>query len=325
VGAAYTDLDRHVVDSFVVTVDGIGQVDAFGGEFDQEIEHKRGYAYANIHTGDESIVWTIGASYDDYQEDILDETSFNPKLGVQWGINDELTLRAAAFRVLKPLLTNNRTIEPTQVAGFNQFFDDANGSKSWRYGMGFDYRVTQDLWLGGEITYRDIDEPQFIFFEDPPRTTTEDIDERLHKLYLYWTPTSRIGVTSQLVYDRYNRETGLGTEQAGDPKRVEKISLPVGINYFFPSGLFAGVVGTYVDQEVTRSFGPEGDDSFFLVDLAVGYRFAKRRGIASLGIKNVFDEEFNYQDDSFREFRSESSTGPYFPERLIRANVSISF
>jgi hypothetical protein len=36
------------------------------------------------------------------------------------------TLRAAAFRVLKRTLITDQTLEPTQVAGFNQFFDDAN-------------------------------------------------------------------------------------------------------------------------------------------------------------------------------------------------------
>ena len=52
----------------------------------------------------------------------------NPKFGVQWNITDDLVLRGAVFRTVKPALVNNQTLEPTQVAGFNQLFDDPNGS-----------------------------------------------------------------------------------------------------------------------------------------------------------------------------------------------------
>jgi outer membrane receptor protein involved in Fe transport len=76
---------------------------------------------------------------------------------------------------------------------------------------------------------------------------------------------------------------------------------------------------------VKSSISAEGDDSFFLVDVSVGYRFMKRRGIASLGIKNLFDTEFNYQDDSYREFSEDATTGPYFPERLIIGRVTVNF
>ena len=66
--------------------------------------------------------------------------------------------------------------------------------------------------------------------------------------------------------------------------------------------------GTYVDQKVRRSATAtqaDGSDDFFLVDATVGYRLPKRAGVISLQVKNLFDDEFNYQDDSYREFRDE--------------------
>ena len=63
----------------------------------------------------------------------------------------------------------------------------------------------------------------------------------------------------------------------------------------------------------------------FLVDAAIGYRLPKRFGIISLQVKNLFDKEFNYQDDSYREFRDEPSTGPYFPERTVLGQISVNF
>ena len=68
-----------------------------------------------------------------------------------------------------------------------------------------------------------------------------------------------------------------------------------------------------------------GEDSFNVVDLSFGYRLAKRRGSLSLNIFNVADEEFNYQDDTYREFRNEPSTGPYFPERTVQFQANLAF
>jgi hypothetical protein len=45
----------------------------------------------------------------------------------------------------------------------------------------------------------------------------------------------------------------------------------------------------------------------------------------SLEVRNLFDNGFHYQDDSFREFRDEPSIGPYIPERQIRFRVTLNF
>jgi hypothetical protein len=66
------------------------------------------------------------------------------------------TVRAAAFRVLKRTLVTDQTLEPTQVAGFEQFFDDVNGASSWRYGVGIDQKFASDLFVGVEASKRDL-------------------------------------------------------------------------------------------------------------------------------------------------------------------------
>ena len=52
-----------------------------------------------------------------------------PKVGLQWNITDNLRLRLAWFENVKSALAANQTLEPTQVAGFNQLFDDINGTR----------------------------------------------------------------------------------------------------------------------------------------------------------------------------------------------------
>ena len=80
----------------------------------------------------------MGLSYDDYGEEKTKVQAVSPKIGAQWNITENVRLRVAALQTVKPALIASQTIQPTQVAGFNQFFDDINGTRSWLYGAGLD-------------------------------------------------------------------------------------------------------------------------------------------------------------------------------------------
>ena len=328
-GAAWSDTER--TDDVAISIDDsfFGNLLTIAGEEDHPTEHPRAYAYANVRTG-EALTWTVGASYDNFKEDFdqstFEESSFNPKLGVQWDASPELRFRAAAFQVMRPVLLSNRTLEPTQVAGFNQLFDDIHGTKSQRYGVALDWKATSAAKTGLELSKRYLDEP--LFDTSNGSWITEERTEEYYRLYLDWTPSPRLAVHSELVRDNYRSEKGIMTADANLPEKLVTWSLPVAVNYFDPSGFFAGLGATYVDQLVVRSSTAtqaDGDNSFIVVDASVGYRLAKRRGVLSLAVKNLFDTEFMYQDDSYREFRDEPSIGPYFPVRTLMARVVIGF
>jgi len=327
-GGSYSDSKTNGEETFVADSPIFPEPFVNSELIDAKIEHSRAYTYSNIKAL-ETVTWTVGASYDDLTADPIDDTSINPKLGVRWDITNAMQLRAAAFKVLKPSLVNNRTIEPTQVAGFNQFFDDSTGTKAWRYGAGLDIRPARNVSWGVEFTWRDIEVPKIEILPTGSEVTGSiDQDEQLHRVYAYWTPVDHIALSAEAVYDRF-REPGARNDISRPvPADLKTVSLPLGINYFHPSGFFAGVTGTYVDQKLERATGAlfaQGDDKFFLTDVAVGYRFHKRQGIASLGIKNLFDRKFNYQDDSFREFSEDATTGPYFPDRMVMGRVTLNF
>ena len=69
------------------------------------------------------------------------------------------SIRAAAFRTLKRTLLTDQTLEPTQVAGFNQFFDDPDGTEAWRYGVGWDQKFSGNIFGGVEYAIRDLTVP----------------------------------------------------------------------------------------------------------------------------------------------------------------------
>jgi hypothetical protein len=76
----------------------------------------------------------------------------SPKLGLVWSPNERLTFRAALFRTLNRSLVEGKTVEPTQIAGFNQLYDDPFGTEAIRGGLGVDYRFGRDLFGGVEIS-----------------------------------------------------------------------------------------------------------------------------------------------------------------------------
>lgn len=234
----------------------------------------------------QGITWTIGLSADEYQDGGFTVSKLSPKLGLQWQIGNDFRVRLAAFQSMRPALLSNRTIEPTQVAGFNQFFDDLDGTVSQSYGVGIDARLTHSLYGGLEITRRDQDEQLFIRDE---RFQT-DRDEDRYRAYLYWALSPEWAVRSEVQLDVFDREfTGRG------PTQVETVSLPLGLSYFHPSGFLATVGSTYIHQHIKQPFGKQpgqpgqGDDGFVIVDAAVGYRFPRQRGLFVLEISNLFD------------------------------------
>jgi tetratricopeptide (TPR) repeat protein len=293
-----------------------------------QLEHRHGYVYTEVKFP-RSITWTVGASDDDFQNVPIEVNKISPKFGVRWDITPNLSVRAASFEWVKPPLIADRTLEPTQVSGFNQVFDNSNGDDARRRGVGIDWQITKKLFGGAEATWRDIEVPLEL---DPSTALFEKWKEQLHRAYLYWAPFPRVSLSGEIAYDTFESELGLLTSASSVPQSLRTVSVPVGLRYFDPSGFFAGVLATYIDQDVVRT--PEakeflglsdGRENFVVVDASIGWRFPKRIGIAALTVRNLFDQKFRYQDDNFREFRNEPSATPYVPERQIVGRVTLYF
>ena len=100
--------------------------------------------------------------------------------------------------------------------------------------------------------------------------------------------------------------------------------VPLGINFFHPSGLSASLTTTYYNQDgdFERTvhgfiFEQSGSDEFWLVDAAINYRLPKRYGFITVGARNLFDKEFKYFDVDWKNPSIQ-------PDRFFFASVTLA-
>jgi len=289
---------------------------------DVGVRHINLYFYSHINYP-RNVTFTVGGSGDFYDSDSeKDADQFNPKFGVIWNPLPATTLRAAAFRTLKRTLLTNQTIEPTQVAGFNQFYDDPDATDAWRYGMAIDQKFSKNIYGGAEYAQRDLEYPTF-FVTETATSKLEHFDwkERFGRAYLYWTPHQWIAFSGEYHYEK----TEIDEVSPGGFEFLKTNRFPFAVSFSHPSGFSARVKATYIDQE--GKFNPQntpigfvvsGADNFWIVDASISYRLPKRMGIIMLDARNLFNQSFQYQD-------LDVANPSIQPERAVFAKFTLAF
>lgn len=324
-GLAKYDIDRKEADTFDFT--GVPNFPCppflpsceVTSSLDSSLTRDSAYLYGQF-AYPTHLLWTLGLSYDDLNEGGFSQRQWNPKFGLQWNIDSRNSVRLALFRTIKPALAVEQTLEPTEIAGFNQFFDDVNASRATRYAIAYDTRIGGNLYAGVEASYRDIKAPSF----DPSGNVDhfEDFDENQYGAYFYWMLNDRWSLTVEPEYQKFKRTGTIGDA----PVRLETTLLPLTIRYADTSGFLASIGGTYVLQDVERptdSALKDGRDGFFLLNAMVGYRLPKRYGVLSIEALNILDQEFAFQDNNFQN--SEPTNPRFIPDRLLFFRFSINF
>ena len=322
-GAGYAKIDGHI-DAAVGTI--------FPPPLDiiplprtpTNLKHTNVYAYSYINVL-KNVTFTLGASGDiatGDNPDFNDTRQFNPKFGITWNPLPDTTIRSAIFRVLKRTLVTNQTLEPTQVAGFNQFFDDFNGTKAWRYGGAIDQKFTNEIFGGLEFSKRDMKVP-FLDVEDPNNPTARDEKqhETLSRAYLFWTPHPWFALRAEFMYERFRSQGS--TDQ---PTELNTYRVPLGIGFFHPSGWSALLKATYFNQDghfvLNNGTRRSGNDDFVTVDAGISYRLPNRYGFLTLGAINLFDKKFKFfdRDTSGAVIRNPSVQ----PDRTVLFKVTLA-
>ncbi|PPD24227.1 MAG: TonB-dependent receptor [Methylobacter sp.] len=307
-----------------------------------KFDHQAFYAYSNIKPISNLII-TAGVSQDFYQEttslqtnvfgfnfpggDKLDRAPLNPKFGVTWFIFDKTTARFALFQSLTRGIIQRQTLEPTQVAGFNQFFDDINGSIAKRIGFGVDHKFNKAVFSGFEISGREIDVP---FISTNELFSSEFLNtkwrEKNARAYLNWTPAQAIALGVNYNYEKFKRNTDFFDTTNNNSNfftDLETHRTDIFTNFYHPSGFIGKLNLSYLDQSgniVNRNTQVQSlnDTSFWIFDAEIGYRLMKRHGLLTLGVRNLLNERFNFQGTDVNS--------PNLPQgRILFSRVTLSF
>lgn len=299
------------------------QLSVFGEVLDLPIDetnfdHVNVYSYANVNPVT-NLTLTAGGSFDHLSGTLPGDggDQFNPKFGLTWNPHPSTTVRGSVLRTLKRTLITDQTLEPTQVAGFNQFYDDFNLTQAWRYGGAIDQKLGRDTYAGVEFSKRDLTVP---FIDLDSVTRDAPWDESMARAYLFVAPHRFLALRAQYLYERFER----GDLLTYGFKELKTHRVPLGVGFFHPSGLSASLTATYWKQdgvfEDLNAFPPEfkaDSSTFWLVDAAVSFRLPKRYGFVSVGATNLFDKKFQYYEVDF-------DNPTIQPKRAIFARVTLA-
>ncbi|MGB0126285.1 MAG: hypothetical protein WBP72_01515 [Rhodocyclaceae bacterium] len=264
------------------------------------IDHANLYGYSRFQVTDDAQV-TIGLSADDFRQDIgaIERRQINPKLGLVWKAAPQTTLRLAAFRTLKRTLAGSQTLEPTQVAGFTQFFDDVTGTDARGAGIAVDQAFGKRWFAGLSWSGRNLRVPLGI--EDAAILRhNADWTERKGDAYLYWLPTERIAASAGIDYADLDR----GNDTRFNPfTELRTLKTPFSVAYFEPNRYSARISATQVRQHGTfvdaanASTRSTGKERFWVTDLSFALMLPRRAGSIGIAVLNAFDRNFRYYQD----------------------------
>jgi hypothetical protein len=225
-------------------------------------------------------------------------------------------VRAAAYERLNPAVGRLQTLEPTQVAGFNQFFDDPGGTGSRNYGLGLDQRISRNFYFGLSAMNRDLeipepfcDSPDPLFGcigQDATTVVERSSDDWLGNVYVNGTVAQRLALSLDYAYEERDFDFTQVSFDGSFGHYLETQRTRPQVRVFLPMGLFAHVRSSYYDQQAEQ-FDPVTvadftvESEFWITDVSLGYRLPRRWGSVQLDVLNVSDREFAFYRSSLEE------------------------
>ncbi len=289
-----------------------------------KFKHHNGYLYAHIKQG-QQFTWLLGLSVDDATTLARDGTQFNPKLGLTWQLNSTTTVRAAAFRVLARSLIANQTLEPTQVAGFNQFYDDLDGTDSRRYGLALE-KSHKKVNFGIETSQRNLNTISINGqTKSPVKANWRELQGRA---YAYWAPLNWLSASAEYQHEIFHRPIAQSFDDRDDKVGIPDLTtrqITLGTSLFSPKGITTRFTanrvmqnGTFATTSPTGTITTQLSDQFWVVDTSISYRLKKRMGRITVGAKNLLNKTFLYHNTDITNTR-------ILPGRTIFTQLSLSF
>lgn len=283
---------------------------------DETARYRNGYGYWTV-TPLQPLELTFGMSYIDLDNERFDRqfSGWYPKIGAVYQLTPRIDIRAAYLESLTRPLSIEQTLEPTQIAGFNQFFDETEAIESDEYALGFDIDAGAGHYVGGELRVKQSDVPS-------AQDLGELLDAKQRQAQLFWSWSAdpwAISLAYQYEKSEYTSNVFLDV-----PSLLITQRTPLIAKWFSARGLSIGAEVTHFDQRGEFNNGAsKSSDHFTLMDISAGYSFWQRRAEIEVRFNNIFDASFRYQNTNL--YDPTPRLALYLPERTVQVGVKLAY
>lgn len=245
----------------------------------------------------------------------------NGKLGIVARLNNGTTLRGAFFQGVSGSKYDRESLAPTQFAGFNQVFDDTNGTRWRRAAAGVEQRFGNGVNTGLEVSARHMDVPIPDFF-----SSSNDLEawkEQLHRAHLTLPLGQKVAFSLEWRHEEIKAPDNTALRDSFNPYKVRTNLIPARL--WFKTGPTDTLLEHWtVDQHAAllSSAGSEtrAQSKFSVTNLRFSVPMASNRLTLSLGIYNVFDRQFRFQNT---DLNGDPRVPLFYPQRtaLLQGNL----
>ena len=246
--------------------------------------------------------------------DPIERQLVSPRVGLNWQVSEDHTLRLAFQRYLNTHTLFQSVIAPSEVAGFPGRLNADDGSTISELGAGWEAQWDDATFTVARLTWDQVINPQY----DPYASYDRVFDVNVAR-YMATVGVNRI-LTPYLGLSVFGVAKRLLPHEATARRYPEddffEADGALALNFLHSSGLGAGIGGTlvhqyYYDNRYQNVFGERRTETLFgLLDARVSYEFPGKRGFAAVEGKNLTNTRFTYQ-------REAVALDAFYPDRQI--------
>jgi tetratricopeptide (TPR) repeat protein len=248
----------------------------------------------------------------------ISSSTVNPMVGLDYAIDKSNTLRLAYQGYVVGHPYSSAVIAPAEVAGFPSQLNADDGSKVKELGFAWESQWNSKTFTVLRLQAYRVDDPQY----SPQLYVINDRTDRLEGTFVVnRLLTSSLGLSAGIT----GKLLSLDDPFLNLSGNFNEIDATVGFSYMHPSGWFASISDTLVNQGLgglsDKSIAQrqaEFGNPFSLVNIAIGKYFAGKRGFASLELDNAFNQHFFYQIEP-------DALWSFSPDREIIFRVGLFF
>lgn len=283
-------------------------------------EHNTAFGYLDLHP----LAWArvhLGATYDALSfADAKPADRLSLKGGLTLALTPATNLRVALLQGVKGPKFQEQSLEPTQFAGFNQLFDDVDGTRWRRRAVGLDHRFAGGSSVGAEWSRRTLEVPAVGCLSE---ACLAGWSETLHRTYLALPLGARAAFSAAWQFESLRlKDDPASLVSLPFVTRTELLPLKLWLK---PAARWTTQIEALrVRQAAAMIDGLGGTtaawERFWLGNVRLSYVQPGRRLSVTLAINNLFDRRFAFQNT---DLNGNPRVPLFYPERtvLVQANV----